>query len=1018
MKPIFNVLIFLIFISTCSKNPTEGNNNGNAVQGFNIYHEISYGEQNLNNIIVKTDTITAFVSYEGLPAMEKFVKFNLLNNAQGTLTPTSTFSDSMGLAKSIYKLVYLNEISSDTITVEIDIEVGNDANSIAVHDTVNLTYILKAIDPLSAIEYFNFYPNNSNLVNLASEELEISVIARDYVGVGVCNIPVRFQLIGDADAVPNGVINLPFVNTCVTSNSNEDSESSDTFGLASIKYTNNSSGVDTLIAKILDPSNDTLYLFADTIRIETVGSTLLIDDVASISSNVGKANIIISNADSIKTDTIFARALDANGAMISGIPFTFTLSEDYNGTTYLSAGGAISDSLGEAYSILKIHPSLFSYLPDGLESIILSVSIDIPSTNKSSTINLSVINNLPSWFANSAKLILSSETYILPCESCTNETSAIITATLQDSLNNPPPSGTIIEFSSLQKDTTGTSGEGNGFQWVPVGNIAPGSIFNSDGETTVDFDIQNDRGIAHIIGSVGNFDVSDTIQIIIESTEASHINILSPDQDEIMVQGGGGIEYSEIFVQITDNTGNIVYDKPYQVKFELTGSPTGTTLENSADPIVKVAESGETSVTIVSGAAPGSVHLTVSLFNTEEEVSTATPIATAESILLTVVTGPPEYGELNFSVVDMTPVPGGGIYEYPLSVYLEDVHSNPVSDSTSVYFKIREKTDTYDITSNYNFNDRVTWLSPDSSNITVLDSIVYTCIDELNNCLVGVEPDSDIWEPSSHPAEIVGEGEVGMSNPLDGTSYPGVAFTKIIFGSNSIASEVIVFAQTFSADNSIFIVDSRTNHSGNGIVFPCYECSISLSVLPTQWDFSQFPFNVNLETDFQDVTVSATVTDYFQFPVFNAEIVLDAPQADFVYVCGGEDTDLDSTTGDCTLVADGTTTLPLVKDCWTCVENNAPDYAWIVEDTDGNDVADTDGTLMLTPDDIPNYARTSSTGVGVWTIRYSEGVNIPQGDDPVTYQTFNTAITVSLVTPSTNNPSETSTIIITKSEED
>ena len=83
-----------------------------------------------------------------------------------------------------------------------------------------------------------------------------------------------------------------------------------------------------------------------------------------------------------------------------------------------------------------------------------------------------------------------------------------------------------------------------------------------------------------------------------------------------------------------------------------------------------------------------------------------------------------------------------------------------------------------------------------------------------------------------------------------------------------------------------------------------------------------------------------------------------------------------------------------------------------------NDIADTDGTLMLTPDDIPNYARTSSTGVGQWIIRYSEGVNIPQGDDPVTYQTFNTTISVSLVTPSTNNPSETATLIISKSEED
>ena len=373
LRPLLNLLIFLIFISTCSKNPTEGNDNGNTVQGFNIYHEISYGEQTLNNIIVKTDTITAFVSYGGLPSIEKHVIFKIINNAQGTLTPTSTLSDSMGVAKSIYNLVYLNQISTDTIiNVKIDIGAGNDANSIAVHDTVDLYYELKAIDPLSAVEYFNFYPNNSNLVNLASEELEISVIARDYNGVGVCNIPVRFQLIGDASTIPNGVINLPFVNTCETNDSDEESENSDTYGLASIKYTNNGGGIDSLIAKILDPSNDTLYLFADTIRIETVGSTLLIDDVESISSNVSTSNIIISNADSIKTDTIFARALDANGAMISGIPFQFTLSEDedYNGTTYLSAGGAISDSLGIAYSILNIHPSIFSNLTPGLESAI------------------------------------------------------------------------------------------------------------------------------------------------------------------------------------------------------------------------------------------------------------------------------------------------------------------------------------------------------------------------------------------------------------------------------------------------------------------------------------------------------------------------------------------------------------------------------------------------------------------------------------------------------------------------
>jgi hypothetical protein len=452
------------------------------------------------------------------------------------------------------------------------------------------------------------------------------------------------------------------------------------------------------------------------------------------------------------------------------------------------------------------------------------------------------------------------------------------------------------------------------------------------------------------------------------------------------------------------------------VQFELVGAPSGATLENGVDNISKIADSGESSVTIVSGTAPGAVNLRVELFNVDDDVESVPPIAFAVTTPLTIVTGAPEYGEINFSVIDMTPVAGGGLYEYPLSVYLEDVHSNPVADSTSVYFKIRENADPWDPFTDYNFNDKVTWFNGVG---TVLDSVVYTCIDNVTqpfNCAQGTTPLTDPakWVPSAHPAEIVGHGETGMASPLDGNSYPGVAFSKMIFGSNSIASEVIVFVQTYSASGTEFIIDSRTNHSGNGIVFPCYECSISLTALPTQWDFSQFPFDVNSDTDSQDVMVSATVTDYFQFPVFNALILLDAPQAGFVYVCGGEDTDLDGTTGSCEAAPfDGSDVQALVHDCWTCVENYAPAYAWIVEDSDGNDTGG-----LLTPDDIPNYARTSSTGVGQWTLQYSEGVNIPQGDDPVTYQTFNTTITVSLITPSTNNPSENVTIIITKSEED
>ncbi len=85
-----------------------------------------------------------------------------------------------------------------------------------------------------------------------------------------------------------------------------------------------------------------------------------------------------------------------------------------------------------------------------------------------------------------------------------------------------------------------------------------------------------------------------------------------------------------------------------------------------------------------------------------------------------------------------------------------------------------------------------------------------------------------------------------------------------------------------------------------------------------------------------------------------------------------------STGGDNDKDADGNVQA-LVHDCWTCVDNYAPTFAWIVEDSDGNDInyfsnnPDNGFVVgkLIVPDDIPNYARTSSTGVGLWNIQYT-----------------------------------------------
>ncbi|SVC83756.1 uncharacterized protein METZ01_LOCUS336610, partial [marine metagenome] len=309
IRPIIKFIFLIIITSTCNEEPTAVGTSSNSegeygeYEGYYVYTEVSIYESSTNNIIDIKDTITAQILYDGLPSNDSYVKFNLLNNAVGILTPHNGLTDTLGLVNSIYK--YSSGILTDTIiTIMIDVGAGSDVNSITAHDTVILIHEFTGIN-IDAIEYFNFYPNNLNLVNLASVENEISVIARDIAGVGLCNIPVRFQLIGDSTIVntdgalvnpygiPNGVIDRPFANTCETNSASEESEANETYGLASLKYSHDYDGIDYLIAKIVDPENDTLNLFADTIKIETVGNTLLLKEVSFISAHPHESNFTL-----------------------------------------------------------------------------------------------------------------------------------------------------------------------------------------------------------------------------------------------------------------------------------------------------------------------------------------------------------------------------------------------------------------------------------------------------------------------------------------------------------------------------------------------------------------------------------------------------------------------------------------------------------------------------------------------------------------------------------------------------
>ena len=400
IRPPFILLILLTLLTTCKKNPTGPIIPEVEVQVFSINTLVNKGKEAAepgSNIIVEADTITAFVSLNFLPAEEKYISFDLINTP-GELIPKEGITDTFGIATSIYKFVYVDELLSDSgFVVSIDIGVGNDSSSIAFHDTLVYSLVLEGMNPISGIATFNYSPNWSYIYVPPSEILKLSVIVKNDAGAGVCNIPVQFQIISDSSSTPNGVINSGIVHTCESSNSEgESGGSSNIFGKASVDYINDVGGIEYLIAKIIDPSNELLYLFADTIKIET-GSSELVSNVVDIALNVSQSNIVISDVDSMKTDTIWARALNADGAVMSNIPFQFSLNNNYNGSAYLSEGNAMSNFEGIASSILNVNPSIFSSdnNTSDLLNLELQVNVSIPSADLSNNVIINIFNNLP-----------------------------------------------------------------------------------------------------------------------------------------------------------------------------------------------------------------------------------------------------------------------------------------------------------------------------------------------------------------------------------------------------------------------------------------------------------------------------------------------------------------------------------------------------------------------------------------------------------------------------------------------
>jgi hypothetical protein len=279
----------------------------------------------------------------------------------------------------------------------------------------------------------------------------------------------------------------------------------------------------------------------------------------------------------------------------------------------------------------------------------------------------------------------------------------------------------------------------------------------------------------------------------------------------------------------------------------------------------------------------------------------------------------------------------------------------------------------------------------------------------------------ELWIPQNHPGDITPVVKTGNENNA-GDSYPGKAWGYLYYSTSTIFDETFLQAQTYGADGETLIIDSRANHDGSSLLLPfTQDGTIGINANPGSGFLGLTP----PAAETVDVTVTGSLTDYYQFAVDGGTLAINALGATIINVCDGVDSDGNGITGYCFGDLDGNGTWDNGEDqifinaCSSCQDGGG---TWISWDDDVNQTTNGGacdavggiwygnglGTNGLEPwcgdgiaDDDPVFGISNNNGQVVWTIRYFLGINTCDdcdGDNP-TCEDFASTISLTLQDP-------------------
>ena len=812
---------------------------------------------------VYTDTLYAKALTEGGAIIANApVYFALTDPSVGNISSNLMFTNTSGIAT----VIYYTSVGINPGSVEFVVSAPDYPNVPDVHKFIA---VVGQNPPDLQVNTLTLNANPSEIVVLedvsdTTYSITFRAIAKDVYGVAVPLVPVYFQ-----NLTPNlGALSLSlaFTDSIGVARSVLNLEN-DTFGTANIKAYILSSQDD----------NDTLFTSYRQTDIMTILDWRL-QSVTSLLAWPSSPNIMVTRMDSTYCDTLFAVAQNASGGGVKDINIDFALTPTNIG--FFTHSQAITDTSGSANTT-------FCVVPGTLDTD-AGITVSIPGSNIPTTsFSIGIQNNLPECPECTAELVLGAEDYVLPKED--GGLTTTVWATYTDTLGYGPVENTIIQFQSFE-DSAGT--------WIPIASIDPWGQFHND-TARVTFNITNDEGIAHIIGSYAG--LKDTIEIVLNPGALDHIQFVASNPSEIMVQDGGGVEATEINLELRDGSNNLISDE-YRIRFEIT-TPTPSGVHFNGMPGLRevdvISSNGIASATVNSGSHPGSIRIRARAYEVEDE-NHLIQLASAIGIPVTITTGPPAFGTISMSYVDLL-TPGGGIYQLPMSVSIWDLHSNPVADSTTVWLSLYEFSAPWSADNIYFQNAIAMWgpISLDNDgieSIDMIDSLVYKCtfpetqfiIDPDTFMVCGTPPTSfdgnssimsPEWTQNIHPGYIEAEAKTGELN-MNGDAYRGIAWASSYYTSLNVFKDIIIKAHTYDGEGGYLLIDSRVSNDGAPFDQPILPGAVTIGASTVFWDFSTFP-NTNNPPDitgggcYTDVIqVSANLTDYYMEAISDGRLQL------------------------------------------------------------------------------------------------------------------------------------------------